>query len=184
MSGDKQIFQSHSTIRWTTIKWISRLLFFILIAMIPLFWLAMGRVNNTILPGLVKFDTSKSAHAFVPPGFNKKEMKKYHGFDDFLNAKKRNIILDKKEKEKNKTSRIRAAYYVDWDPQALYSLKNHISELNTVLPEWFFIDPVADTLITNIDKDAYDLMKKNPVRIIPMLKTATSQSGRRRVVAF
>ena len=32
-----------------------------------------------------------------------------------------------------------------------------------------FIDPVADTLKTDIDKEAYDLMKKNGIRILPML---------------
>lgn len=58
---------------------------------------------------------------------------------------------------------------MDWDPQALYSLQDHISELNTVLPEWFFIDANTDTLISNIDPDVLSLMKQNHVRILPML---------------
>jgi spore germination protein YaaH len=37
------------------------------------------------------------------------------------------------------------------------------------MPEWFFIDPVTDTLQTNIDKESYGLMKKKGIRILPML---------------
>ena len=82
------------------------------------------------------------------------------------------MLLAAAEKERRKldTSRIRAAFFVDWDPQSLYSLQNHIGELNMVMPEWYFIDPVADTLETNIDRDAYDLMKKHGIRILPILE--------------
>ncbi|HEY6064423.1 MAG TPA: glycosyl hydrolase family 18 protein, partial [Chitinophagaceae bacterium] len=137
--------------------------------MIPVVWIAMGKVNNTFLPGLSKVDTTRNLHPSAPRGMNKKEQKKYRGFEDFLKAKNKNSLLVAAEKKKKVATQIRAAFFVDWDPQSLYSLQNHINELNTVLPEWFFIDPEADTLKTDIDKDAYELMKKSGIRILPML---------------
>jgi hypothetical protein len=64
---------------------------------------------------------------------------------------------------------VRAAFFVDWDPQAFYSLQSHIRELNMILPEWFFIDPITDTLTINIDADALRFMKQYPVKIVPIL---------------
>ena len=34
-----------------------------------------------------------------------------------------------------------------------------------ILPEWFFIDPITDTLTINIDADALRFMKQYPVRL-------------------
>ena len=169
MSPQKQIFQTSTRYRWNTFKWVSRLIIFFLLLMIPVVWIAMVNVNNTFLPGLSKTDTAKIKQLH-PKGFSQKEKRKYHGgMEDFLKVKKQNTLLSASEKKKSVASNIRAAYYVDWDPQSFFSLKNHITELNTVMPEWFFIDPVADTLKTDIDKEAYDLMKKNGIRILPML---------------
>ncbi len=169
MAPQKQIFQTSTKFRWNTFKWISRLILFSLLLMIPVVWIAMVNVNNTFLPGLSKTDTTKINQSH-PKGFSQKEKRKYHGgMEDFLKVKKQNALLTAAEKKKSVASNIRSAYYVDWDPQAFFSLKNHITELNTVMPEWFFIDPVADTLKTDIDKEAYDLMKKHGIRILPML---------------
>ena len=170
MNAPKQIFQTSSKLRWNTFKWAGRLVLFFLVLMVPVVWIAMGKVNNTFLPGLSKMDTTKNPHPSVPRGLNKKEQKKYRGgFEDFLKAKNQIRLLTTAEKKKKVSPSIRAAFFVDWDPQSLYSLQNHINELNTVLPEWFFIDPVADTLKTDIDNEAYNLMKKNSIRILPML---------------
>lgn len=168
MSADQQIFQTSSKIRWNTFKWLGRLALFFLILMIPIVWIAMGTVNNTLLPGLSKSDYVK-INLSPANSFNKRENKKYHGYDDFLKVKKQNTLLINEEAKKPLVSSVRAAFYVDWDPQALFSLQKHISSLNMVLPEWFFIDPVGDTLKTDIDKLAYDLMKKQGVKILPML---------------
>ena len=168
MSTQQQIFQTSSKIRWNTFKWTSRLLLFSLILMIPVVWIAMANVNNTFLPGLSKSDYQK-INPTNTKSFSKKEDLKYHGYDDFLKVKNQNSLLIAAEKKKTIVSSVRAAFYVDWDPQAFFSLQNHISNLNMVLPEWFFIDPIADTLKTDIDKQAYDLMKKHGIKILPML---------------
>ena len=64
---------------------------------------------------------------------------------------------------------IRAAFFVDWDAQSYSSLELNISHLNMVIPEWIFLDPNTDTLYTKIDQQAFDLMKRSEVKIIPML---------------
>ena len=64
---------------------------------------------------------------------------------------------------------IRAAFYVAWDAQSFFSLRNNISRLNMILPEWFFIDPNGDTLTTNMDNRALYLVKMSGVRVVPVL---------------
>ncbi|MFI5134068.1 MAG: glycosyltransferase [Chitinophagales bacterium] len=179
MSPQRQIFQTSSRVRWNTFKWISRLFLFFLLLMIPVVWIAMARNSTQLLPGLSKTDTTKSSLT-IPKGFTKKEEKKYRGgIDAFLKVKQKNNLLAAAEKNKPKTSKIRAAFFVDWDPQAFFSLQGHISDLNMVMPEWFFIDPVTDTLQANIrvDADDYSLMKKYPVKIVPMLNNVNLKAG-------
>ena len=64
---------------------------------------------------------------------------------------------------------VRSAFYVNWDPQSFYSLKENIDKLNMVMPEWFFISGDADTVITDIDSHALLLMRDKKIPIIPML---------------
>ena len=83
-----------------------------------------------------------------------------------------------KIKPKVTVNRIRAAFYVDWDPQSFYSLQKNVGKLNMVLPEWFFIDPSADTLKCVIDQAAFKLMKEHPIKIIPIINNFNIQKGR------
>lgn len=143
--------------------------------MVPIVWITLAKDPKPLLPGLSKTDFTKIDPTH-PKGFTKQEAKKYKGgIDAFLKVKQQNSLLAAAEKKrvadfkKKRTSRIRAAFYVDWDPQAFFSLQDHISELNTIMPEWFFIDAATDTLITNIDPDGLVLMKQNNVKILPML---------------
>lgn len=67
---------------------------------------------------------------------------------------------------------IRSAFFVDWDAQSFASLKRNIGQLNLVMPEWFFVDPKADTLTYQLDaqgKEALQLMMSRGVAIMPML---------------
>jgi len=181
MNPQRQIFQTSSRIRWNAFKWSSRLFLFFILLAIPIVWIAMARNNKPLLPGLSKTDYTKIDPTH-PKGFTKKEEAMYRGgIDSFLKVKQKNSLLAAAEKRKLQTTRIRAAFYVDWDPQAFYSLQSHINELNMVMPEWLFIDPNTDTLRSNINKDAdgFNLMKKYGVKIIPMLSNVnlTNQDG-------
>ncbi len=62
--------------------------------------------------------------------FTDEEVKKYTGINAFLKAKQKNTLLIGTEKTKPITQKIRAGFYVDWDPQAFYSLQSHISDMN------------------------------------------------------
>lgn len=167
MPAERQIFQTSSPFRWNTFKWTSRIFLFFLLLMIPVVWLALALEKKPPLPGLSE-NVEKELVLNRSKGFTLKERKKYHGYADFIKLKKQNFLLARSENKYPPANAIRSAFYVDWDPQAYYSLQGHIQELNMVMPEWFFIDPNADTLYTEIDKDALQLMKKYNVRVLPI----------------
>jgi len=162
MNNQKQVFQTSSRIRWNTFRWAGRLFLFFFLLLIPVVWITIANGYKPLLPGLIdplkKIDSRTQVKEF-----SEKDNKKYPGFNEFLRSHQ--------PKKKINTSRIRAAFYVDWDPQALFSLQNHIEQLNMVMPEWFFLDPKGgDTLVTQVDNDAYKLMKGQPaLKILPML---------------
>ena len=185
MNKEKQVFQASSPLRWKTFQWLSRLVIFFLVLLIPVVWIAW---KIDIKPHLPLFSQShKKSPETNSPGLTKKEAAKYKGFAAFLKAKQHNasvIAAEKKLaalKKKTKTEKLRAGFYVDWDPQAWFSLQTHINDLNTVIPEWFFIDSSTGKIITQINSDtaAYNLMKKHNVKILPILSNAdfSSHSG-------
>ena len=64
---------------------------------------------------------------------------------------------------------MRAAFFVDWDPQSLYSLQNNIKEITVVIPDWLTIDPQTYRLVSKIDPTIVTLAKANKVQIFPLL---------------
>jgi len=173
MSTEKQIFQTSSRFRWRTFQWFTRLAFFFLILLVPVVWIAW---KTDIKPQLPLFaQTHKRSNETVPKGFTKRESAKYKGIADFIKVKLHNASLIAAEKKlaavrnKTRTEKIRAAFYVDWDPQASFSLQSHIGDLNTVIPEWFFIDSSTGKINTPIDTANYSLMKQHHVNILPIL---------------
>jgi cellulose synthase/poly-beta-1,6-N-acetylglucosamine synthase-like glycosyltransferase/spore germination protein YaaH/peptidoglycan/xylan/chitin deacetylase (PgdA/CDA1 family) len=175
MNNQKQIFQTYSRVRWRTISWISRVVFLALLVTIPLVWLAISYGKKPQLPELTSSDYKKNDNPVSPKEFSRKDDRKYKGFQEFLRKHQLNRLLQ--VRHKINTSKVRAAFYVDWDPQAQYSLQSHIDQLNMVMPEWFFIDPVADTLTASIDNDAYRLMKSQAgLKIIPMLSNVNTST--------
>jgi len=65
--------------------------------------------------------------------------------------------------------KIRAGFYVNWDVQSFYSLRENISKLNMVMPEWFFVGDNFDTVSIDIDSKALDLMQEHNIKILPMI---------------
>ncbi len=176
MATHRQIFHTSSRWRWRTFQWVSRFIVFSLLLIIPIVWIAMANGIKPKLPGedpVYKLRVN-SAHDKL---FSKKETLKYHGFDDFLKVKKRNTLLAATEKIKPFNDKVRAGFLVDWDPQSLYSLQNHIDKMNMVLPEWFFIDPGMDTLKEVMDPDAHRLLRKFNMRTIPTLSNVDFQAA-------
>ncbi len=104
---------------------------------------------------------------------NSAEQRHYRGFDSFLEEKSRNtahITIEQKTREQQQNHElIRAAFFVDWDPQSLYSLQTHIQDINTLIPEWLSINPDTLRLETHIDPQVLTLANENHIRVLPLL---------------
>jgi cellulose synthase/poly-beta-1,6-N-acetylglucosamine synthase-like glycosyltransferase/spore germination protein YaaH/peptidoglycan/xylan/chitin deacetylase (PgdA/CDA1 family) len=90
---------------------------------------------------------------------------------DYLKHKTKKII-DYKHLNiipKIPSNNIRAGFYVNWDLQSFYSLKNNIHQLDIVFPEWLFISDSTNTVFADIDFRALELMHKSDIAIIPMI---------------
>ena len=64
---------------------------------------------------------------------------------------------------------VRAAFYVNWDPQSYYSLRDNIDHLSMVIPEWLFLPDSGDTVVTNIENRALDLVREKKVPVVAMV---------------
>ncbi|WP_291142362.1 polysaccharide deacetylase family protein [Flavobacterium sp. UBA7680] len=179
MDDKKQIFQTVTQKRWKTFQWSSRLILFLLILMVPIFFITLKRGLKPPLPLLA--NSSRAGHSLenpiTPKDLSDKELKKFKGFDYFLREKKKIEKLRKQPIAPKTTEEVRAAFYVDWDPQSLFSLQKNIDKLNMVVPEWFFIDPKTDLLRTEIDTAALKVMKKGKVKILPLINNINESLG-------
>jgi cellulose synthase/poly-beta-1,6-N-acetylglucosamine synthase-like glycosyltransferase/spore germination protein YaaH/peptidoglycan/xylan/chitin deacetylase (PgdA/CDA1 family) len=179
MANESQIFQTGSRTRWQRFKWAFRLLLFLVPVAIVAVVIAVRHMNSNE-PGVpLAARAMKKVLTESVPAYRESELgKKYRGFRNAIDVRWRKRRRDSHGEDALDLSRsplfsdsvgIRAAFYVAWDAQSFYSLERNISKLNLVIPEWFFIDPNADTLFTNIDKRALALMKAARVEIMPIL---------------
>ncbi len=179
----KQVFQASTATRWQRVKWGSRVLLFLSLLLIIALIVALSNdepSRNTGKPRLQSYVYTKlkDTSSFVYK--NSELARKYYGFRKFIDDR------DVKTKTRdpyqtplpanfrNITSatapcHIRAGFFVDWDPQSFYSLQRNVNKLNLVIPEWFFIDPSADTVKTSIDPQALAIMQQSGVNIMPVL---------------
>ncbi|MEO7530715.1 MAG: glycosyl transferase family 2, partial [Sediminibacterium sp.] len=168
-----QVFQTSNPSRWQRVKWGFRVLGVLLVLVVVVIGLTISSMENPEIPLEVK--AIKKVLTKDQPGYRASEMgDKYRGFRKLIEDKwakgkgsgQNNTILNLSNSNLfSDTLGIRAAFYVAWDAQSFFSLRKNISKLNLVLPEWFFIDPNADTLYTTMDKDirAYNLIKTSGV---------------------
>jgi len=179
----KQIFQTNNPTRWQRLMWGSRIILLIVFIAIVIIGITLRSVSKSnekipvdtrairkvLLQNESKFKSNNQL------GKDYKGFKKYINnqwaagkgcgqADTALNLSTSTLFSD--------TLGIRAAFYMPWDPQSFFSLKKNISKVNLVIPEWFFIDRRGDTLITNIDKPAYDIIKAAKVKVMPMLSNS------------
>lgn len=178
MIDKKQIFHTNTKKRWLTFKWTGRFFLFFIVIMIPILILTLARGIKPLLPLLTsEIDVLHHLNKPVIPAImDKKELEKYKGFEAYIKSRQKfnNLTVGK---EVRNTEQIRAAFYVDWDPQSFYSLQKNIGKLNMVVPEWFFIDPKTDRLKLDIDMSALILMKKHNVKITPLINNVNREKG-------
>jgi cellulose synthase/poly-beta-1,6-N-acetylglucosamine synthase-like glycosyltransferase/spore germination protein YaaH/peptidoglycan/xylan/chitin deacetylase (PgdA/CDA1 family) len=177
-----QVFQTNNPSRWQRVKWGFRVLLVFLALAIVVIAIAIKSMTNPDVP--LEGKAIKKVLTEDQPAYRSSAIgDKYRGFRRLIEAKlakgkgagQNGSVLDLSNSDFFSDSvGIRAAFYVAWDPQSFYSLRKNISKINLVLPEWFFIDPVADTLFTAMDKDrqAFDLIKTSGVKVMPMLSNS------------
>jgi cellulose synthase/poly-beta-1,6-N-acetylglucosamine synthase-like glycosyltransferase/spore germination protein YaaH/peptidoglycan/xylan/chitin deacetylase (PgdA/CDA1 family) len=175
---NNQIFQTKNKWRWFAFKWSGRL---VIIIIIILFFIVLSTLIKGIKPQLPLLIGDKDSIHFIkklssPLDLKKSDLRKYKGFEAFLKMKEANEKNAIKKDIVN-GGQIRAAFYVDWDPQSFFSLEKNIDKLNMVMPEWFFIDPATDTIYTKIDTTALMLMRKKGIKILPILNNTNSKKG-------
>ncbi|MEO8771219.1 MAG: glycosyltransferase [Ferruginibacter sp.] len=166
-----QIFQTHSATRWRSIKWSSRIILFIALFFLVVTVVAVINDSNPSLPNL---DAKAKAYQDKLDPSNKltiatKQNKKFAGFKSFLEKKVLEDSLKKVKANAVKSPLIRAAFYTPWSASSLSDLKKNADKLNTIYPEWFFIDTINYTLQTRIDSASLAVMKQNKLSIQPIL---------------
>jgi peptidoglycan-N-acetylglucosamine deacetylase len=191
MAGNStnQVFQTASSSRWSRFIWSSRLIaLFVVLAVVTII-ITLTRVYTPSLPNMIGTQEKEALLDSSSWLFNKSKIgKQYGGFRKYINEKvaykggaypipkrfkKRNGVIVQADSSfysfKKFSAGVRAGFYVNWSPTSYASLEQNISRLNMVLPEWFFLDPVADTLTVKVDQKALDLLNKSGVKVLPLL---------------
>ena len=182
MSGSSQIFQTNSAKRWRNFKWSFRILLMIALFFLGVMTIALIRGVN---PSPVNIESlAKSYENKLDPSnpltIVNSQNKKYKGFKDFLVKKIKEdslkAIRQSQNKPLNEIPFIRAAFYTPWTANtSLPDLEKYGDKLNTIFPEWFFIDTANNfRLQTRIDSAGLTLMRAKGLRIMPILNNFNS----------
>jgi peptidoglycan-N-acetylglucosamine deacetylase len=182
MNGSSQIFQTSSATRWKSFKWSFRILLMIALFFTVVVVVALLRGVN---PSPVNIENlAKSYENKLDPSnpltLASNQNKKYKGFKNFLVKKIKEDSLKmihlSQHKAVDKIPFIRAAFYTPWTAgTSMPDLEKYGDKLNTIFPEWFFID-TADNfrLQTRIDSAGLALMRSRGLRIMPILNNFNS----------
>ena len=167
--GLNQIFYTTNSARWKIFKWSFRLLFIFLLVTIISITLA---IQSSFTPKLPKLQSKNFKKILISDENPDSLVKEYKGFKNFIFNKRNEINLKPNRNSNffNPKIGIRSAFYVDWDPQGYFSLKRNIKKLNLIIPEWLFLDSKGDSLLIQIEKRGYKLIKKTKgLKVMPML---------------
>lgn len=183
-----QVFQTNNSNRWKGLKWTGRVFLSIFIFFLIVLVFALIRGSKPNVPNLEA--KSKAFENTLDPSHSlflrQKNNIKYRGFKNFLIKKEKDEIADS---IRNSTKGaihdtvktidlpyIRAAFYTPWTTNtSLPALKSYGSNLNTIFPEYFFIDTANGFhLQTRIDSAGLAEMRKKGIRILPILNNFNS----------
>lgn len=179
-----QIFQTNKPTRWKRFKWTGRVLlmitvFFLVVLGIALYSGSLPNVPNLQARAREYQSTLDPTNPLI---LKNNQNIKYKGFKDFLfNKLKKDSLKKNKNNLVSKASSlslIRAAFYTPWNASlALPDLEKNADKINTIFPEWFFIDTVTHRLQTRIDSAGLKLMKERHLRIMPILSNFNSSKN-------
>jgi cellulose synthase/poly-beta-1,6-N-acetylglucosamine synthase-like glycosyltransferase/peptidoglycan/xylan/chitin deacetylase (PgdA/CDA1 family)/spore germination protein YaaH len=157
MTG-KQIFQADNPNRWNRFKWLSRLIIVVLISGLVAAAVTVTSTQYPELPNLIP--TQKK---LTTDELNRlKRSTKYRDFKEEkakIEETRRSLRLHQLKHPNNKY-RINAGFYRAWEPQAYYSLVEHIAKLDMVVCEGFRITPNKDTITVSLDTGLININKK------------------------
>ena len=179
MTNGSQIFQTNSTSRWKGVKWTGRIIFFLALFVLAVVILAISLAQNpsaNVKPG--EYYGNKDSMRLS--SYHNKKIK---GFKNFLEKKEREELLKGQSNKINKASGqfIRAAFYTPWSgSKSSPSLERNGDKINMIFPEWFFIDTNNNIrLQTRIDSAGLSQMRRQHIRIMPMLTNFNSAENKK-----
>ncbi len=179
-----QIFQTDKQTRWRRFKWTGRVilmvsLFFIVVLAIALYSGSLPNIPNMEAKAREYQTALDPSNPLI---LKNHQNSKYKGFKDFLINKLKSDSVKKIKNggisKANSLSLIRAAFYTPWNKQvALPDLEKNADKINTIFPEWFFIDTVTHKLETRIDSAGLALMQQKKLRILPIVSNFNSSKS-------
>lgn len=176
--GTSQIFQTNDPKRWKNFQWSIRIVIIIFCFFLVVLLVALATASKPSMPKLepTKEYQDKDTSAIIN---SLKNNPKYKGFKDILNNRIKEDSLknlhNNSKDSANNNPYIRAGFYTPWQAGTSYpDLEKNYNKLNTIFPEWFFIDSNTFTLQTRIDSAGIALMRKKGLRILPILNNYRS----------
>jgi peptidoglycan-N-acetylglucosamine deacetylase len=167
------IFHSPTGKRWVRLVWLFRLLGFFALLSTMVALIAIARKTTTVLPRLVNpNEVYKRVLNHEDPLIIQSKQNV-----QFQNARRhlaRPDLLHRRQEHRVAANGalgtdVRAGFYVNWDAESFFSLRDNIDKLNVVFPEWLFVSDSVDTVVARIDAKALDLMQRHNIHIVPMV---------------
>jgi len=187
-TSNSQIFQTSSPSRWQSVKWVGRIILFLFFLALLVIAITYNKVSKENINIPLEGRAIKKVLKGDVPAYRESALgKQYRGMRNYIQDRwakgkgcgQKDSVLDLSSSDLfNDSLGIRAAFYVAWDNQSFFSLRRNIGNINLVIPEWLFIDPKEDTLITNIDQRALDIIRQSHVKVMPMLSNAILNTGK------
>ncbi|MEO6868378.1 MAG: glycosyl hydrolase family 18 protein [Ginsengibacter sp.] len=165
-------------------KWTFRVLLF---TAIFFFLVLVIAIYSGSLPNIPNMEARAREYETVldpsnPLVLKNRQNTSFKGFKNFLfNKLKADSIRKAKNQHgspANNLPLIRAAFYTPWNGNTSYSdFQKNADQLNTIFPEWFFIDTITHKLQTRIDSAGLALMRQKKLTILPMLSNFNSSKA-------
>ncbi|MFS8082399.1 MAG: glycosyltransferase [Ginsengibacter sp.] len=162
--------------KWTFRVLLFTAIFFFLVLVIALY--------SGSLPNIPNMEARAREYEIVldpsnPLVLKNRQNTSFKGFKNFLfNKLKADSIRRAKNQHgspANNLPLIRAAFYTPWNGNTSFSdFQKNADQLNTIFPEWFFIDTVTHMLQTRIDSAGLALMRQKKLTILPLLSNFNS----------
>lgn len=170
MPSTTQIFQSQNAKRWRSFLLVLITLVLLTVFSFSVLLMAIFDKSEISLPHLINKNELYKKLLSPDKPVSVLESAESHLYHLACQKTKPSQILRdlKHQLFKEKNQQIRAGFYVNWDIQSFYSLRDNIDKMNMVLPEWFFVSDKNEVSI-DIDAKAYRIMKSKHIKIIPMI---------------